>query len=471
MLPLLARTNFRIQEQLLGRRSFAILGELRKSAAWPRDRLAELQLQRFRSIVASAYAHTPYWRQTMDAHGIGVEDVQSLADLQRFPLLEKATLRHHREEMTWHQAGRRLTLVRTSGSTNEALQFYTNSDREAQINAARMRGHEWIGIRRGEREMYFWGSPVELSKQDRIKRARDWLINDGLTNGFALTPELIAQYFRYWMHWRPRCIFGYPNSLRLMVLMARPQGIHLGALKDRGLKVISTTSEMLTDFDRELISTAFGVPVYDSYGLREGGLVGHECSHATMHTMDEQLLLETIDPHTLQSTQGEGELVLTNLVSTVMPIIRYRTGDIVTLSSEPCPCGLGLGSLRISGGRVADFLVTSNGTWIPAYAFIYICRSVKGVVKFQARQDQPGEIRVLVATDESFPPDGSEQVARLARQRLQSEDRVIVEVVADIQPAPSGKYRPVVSKVAEDLLKEAVSVGNMHHDSAERQFP
>ena len=83
--------------------------------------------------------------------------------------------------MVWRDEGPRLQLVRTSGSTNEALQFYTNSNREAQINAARMRGHRWVGMERGEREMYFWGSPIELSKQDRIKRIRDWLVNDGLT--------------------------------------------------------------------------------------------------------------------------------------------------------------------------------------------------------------------------------------------------------------------------------------------------
>lgn len=453
MLPPLARTAFRIQERLLGRRSFAILDELRESAAWPRQRRAELQLERLRAIVASAYAHTPYWREVMDGCAVRPADIRSLDDLRRFPLLEKATLRARRDEMTWRASGKRLTLVRTSGSTNEALQFYTNSDREAQINAARMRGHEWIGIRRGDREMYFWGSPVELSKQDRIKRIRDWLVNDGLTNGFALTPELVARYFDYWMRWRPRCIFGYPNSLRLMVLMGQAQGIDLSQLKGRGLKVISTTSEMLTQHDRELIAGAFGVPVFDSYGLREGGLVGHECAHATMHTMDEQLLLETIDPRTLEPTDGEGELVLTNLVSTVMPIIRYRTGDIVALNHAPCPCGRTLGSLTISGGRVAEFIVTSSGTWIPAYAFIYICRSVPGVVKFQVRQDTPGEIRVLLATDGNFPADGKEQVVQKARQRLQSDDHVTVELVDDIEPAPSGKYRPVISKVAEDKLK------------------
>jgi phenylacetate-CoA ligase len=305
--------------------------------------------------------------------------------------------------------------------------------------------------------MYFWGSPVELSKQDRVKRVRDFLVNDGLTNGFELKPELVRRYFDYWVRWRPRCIFGYPCSFTLMAGMAAAQGLDLRPLRDRGLKVLSTTSEMLTDVDRKTISEAFGVPVYDSFGLREGGLVGHECERFTMHTMDEQVLLETVDPQTGQPTGGEGELVMTNLVTTVMPIIRYRTGDVVTLSKAPCPCGRSLGSVRISGGRVADFVVTSDGRWIPGYAFIYICRSVKGIVKFQAVQERAGLVRVLLAVDGQFPPDGREQVRQKALARLRSDDEVTVEVADDIAPSPSGKYRPVVGLLAERLRAAATA--------------
>ena len=338
MIPSVARRIFQCQERLLGRRSFAMLTELQRTERWPREQVESLQLQRLQQIIATAHAESPFWREIMDRHGIEPASVQSLADLQQFPLLDKETVRSERERMVTRRTDHGFKLVRTSGSTNEALQFYTNAHREAQINAARMRGHEWIGIRRGDREMYFWGSPVELNKQDRIKRVRDWLINDGLTNGFELNPPLVRQYFEYWLKWRPKCIFGYPNSLNLMVAMARPQGIDLSRLKQLGLTVICTTSEMLTDPDRKNISQAFGVPVFDSYGLREAGLVGHECQHGTMHTMDEQLILETIDPHTLASTDGEGELVVTNIVSPVMPMIRYRTGDMVT----PVPYSLPL---------------------------------------------------------------------------------------------------------------------------------
>ncbi len=451
MWPPIARAAFRLHERMLGRPSFRLLAELRRSERWDPERMAALQLERLRRVVGAAWEHTPYWRGVMQEAGFGPQDVRDLADLRRFPLLGKQTLREHREEMVWREEGRRVRLVRTSGSTNEALQFYTSATREAHINAARMRGHEWVGIRRGEKEMYFWGSPVELSAQDRLKRLRDWLINDGLTSGFELSEDRVAAYFEYWRRWRPRCLFGYPCSFTLMTDMAGRQSIDLSELSRRGLKVIVTTSEMLTDVDRHKISQAFGVPVYDSYGLREAGLVGHECERRTMHCMDEQLILETVDPDTGEPVDGEGELVVTNIMSAVMPVLRYRTGDIVTLSRDPCPCGRTLSRVTISGGRVADFVVTTHGVWIPGYAFIYICRAVPGVVKFQVHQERCGRVDVRLAVDERFPEDGMERIRGAVRQRLQSDDEVGVQVVDDIRPAPSGKYRPVIGTLAAKL--------------------
>lgn len=451
MFPVIARNLFHLQELALGRPSFRILGELLESEHWPVERLQRLQLERLQALLRCAYAHTPYWRELMDARGIHPEDIRSLDDLCRFPLLEKNTLRERREEMVWRGEGTRLQMVRTSGSTNEALEFYTSSTREAHINAARMRGHEWLGVRRGEKELYYWGSPVELSKQDRIKQVRDWLINDGLTNGFEVTPERLKEYYRYWLEWRPKCIFGYPSTFVLTVTMAESLGLDLKELRNRGLTVIVTTSEMLSDVDRQLISEGFGVPVRDSYGLREAGLIGHECAEGTMHCMDEQVILETIDPETLEPTDGEGELVVTNIVGPAFPVIRYRTGDIVTLSQQPCACGRNLSSVRISGGRAVEFVVTKEGKWVVGYSFIYIARSVPGIVKFQVVQEKIGEIHIRLAVDGRFPADGIELVKSKAAQRLGGDDEIRVQIVDDIAPARSGKYRPVISKVAEEL--------------------
>ena len=142
------------------------------------------------------------------------------------------------------------------------------------------------------------------------------------------------------------------------------------------------------------------------------------------------------------------------IVGHAFPIIRYRTGDIVTLSQQPCDCGRTLSSIKISGGRAVEFIVTKEGKWVVGYSFIYIARMVKGIVKFQVVQETLGEIRIRLAVDSRFPPDGVDQVRTQAQKRLGSDDKIRVEIVDDIEPAPSGKYRPVISKVAEELYQK-----------------
>lgn len=453
MLPLIARNIFRAQEWMLGRRSFAHLKELNRSQTWPRTIIEGLQLRRLKALVSGAYHHTPFWRALMDEHGIRPADIRSLDDLRRFPLLNKDDIRQKREQMVWRDEGPRIRITRTSGSTNDGLEFYTSSRREAWVNAARMRGHQWIGVNPGDVEVYFWGAPVELNAQDRIKRIRDRLTNTPLTYSIAITEDMVPKYAAQWAQWRAKCIFSYVCSATLFARMAMALGVDLSILRRRGLRAIVTTAEMLREEDRQVITQAFGVPVYDTYGVREAGLIGHECDQGTMHTNDELIILETIDPQTLQPTDGEGELVVTNLCSHVMPIIRYRTRDIVRLFKRQCPCGRSLKSIRVTGGRMHEFIVTRDGRWVSCVALLYVCKAISGVNELQARQERLGEIRVLLVAGSDFPADGVQRVTAALRQRLgDGGDRITVELVDSIPRAPSGKQRPVISKVAEELI-------------------
>lgn len=456
MNPPIARTFFRIQERLLGRPTFRLLAELERSDRWPRERLETFQLERLGELLAAAYTHTSYWREVMDRAGVRPDDVKTLADLRRLPLLEKETIRTRREEMSWRGAARRTWLGRTGGSTATPIEFYTSALREAHINAARMRGHAWVGMRRGEREMYFWGSPVERAKQDAVKSVRDWFIGDGFTDSFNVTEDAVPRLVAAWHRFRPKCIFCYPSSMALVVKMARRQGIDLRNVKQAGLEMIITTAEILGPM-RDEIAEAFGVPVYDSYGLREVGLIAHDCSHQTMHAMEEQFILETIDPHTLEPTDGEGELIATSLISHPTPMIRYRTGDLVSLNDAPCPCGRTLRSMTLSDGRAIEFIVTSKGAWVSGYIFVYLMKEVPGLIKLQVQQERIGHIRLLVVPDERFAIVGKPMLLHNVRARLGCDDEIELCEVADIPVSASGKHRLVISRVAEELRREAGS--------------
>ena len=125
-------------------------------------------------------------------------------------------------------------------------------------------------------------------------------------------------------------------------------GIHLGEVaieegidpKELGVKAIGFGAEMWTEEIRQKVEDIFGAKAYNIYGLTElmGPGVGIECEAQNgLHIPEDIYYPEIIDPNTLKNLgpNEKGELVLTNLYREGMPIIRFRTKDITSITYEP----------------------------------------------------------------------------------------------------------------------------------------
>ena len=95
----------------------------------------------------------------------------------------------------------------------------------------------------GDRELYLWGSPLEMKKQDRIKTLRDTLTNQVLISAFEISPQQVPAIFARMKKFNPKCIFGYPSTIDLFCRMALNQGLHL---KNHEIQVVFSTAEVLT---------------------------------------------------------------------------------------------------------------------------------------------------------------------------------------------------------------------------------
>src|SRR3989475_10637597 len=114
--------------------------------------------------------------------------------------------------------------------------------------------------------------------------------------------------------------------------------------------------EPWTEGMRASLEKALGCPAYDIYGLSEiiGPGVAGECEvRDGLHIQDDHFLPEVIDPATDQvlGPGREGELVLTTLTKRALPLVRYRTGDVTTLTDAPCPCGRDRKSTRLNSSH------------------------------------------------------------------------------------------------------------------------
>jgi phenylacetate-CoA ligase len=178
---------------------------------------------------------------------------------------------------------------------------------------------------------------------------------------------------------------------------------------------------------RARLEAAWGARAHDHAGMTEMGGYGFECAEQSgLHVNEAEFVAEVIDPAT-GAAAAEGELVLTNLGRLGSPLVRYRTGDRVRVTAEPCACGRTF--RRLDGGilgRVDDMLVVRGVNVFPS-ALEGIVRRFPAVDEFQIevyRRSEMDEIRLLVEA-----ADGAAPVARSLQQAVRIGLGIRVEVV------------------------------------------
>ncbi|UCG33057.1 MAG: phenylacetate--CoA ligase family protein [Phycisphaerales bacterium] len=435
-----------IHERLLGRSSLASLRQLEKSQWLTPAELHRLQQAKLRDLLTHANRHCPFYRQRLADAQI-VPELARVEDLIRLPLLTKADIRRYGPLFTWLDAPGGVHRYTTGGSTGEPLVFFFDRRRQAYDQAARVRSHRWFGADLGDREVYMWGSPLELNRQNRARALRDRLTNHLLLSAFAMSPTRMDAYLESIQRYDPVSIFGYPSSLALLVSRARATGrtLHLPHLR-----AVFVTGETLMPADRAELEDYFGVPVANGYGSREGGFIAHECPHGRLHVTDENLIIEIIDSRARPVAPSElGRLVITHLDTYAMPFIRYLTGDLARRAADQtlCPCGRGLSTIESVEGRQTDFLVARDGTIRHALSAIYVLRECDRIERYRITQDADLAVHVDVVCREPLADSLLQHLHDGLAAALGHDLSITINQVENIRPAPSGKLRPVISHV------------------------
>lgn len=438
---------FPAQERLKGHRSPHIRKHMEASQYWPPAQLEAFRARRLRDFLTRAGQQVPYYQKLFADLAFDPATVTGTDDLQRLPFLDKATIRKNTEALKSRQA-LGLSRFNTGGSSGEPLIFFIGKERVSHDVAAKWRATRWWGVDIGDPEIVVWGSPIELSSQDRRRQWRDALLRSTLLPAFEMSPAKVDDFIAQIRARRPRMLFGYPSALAHIAQHAAQTGMRLDTL---GIRVAFVTSERLYPYQREAIERAFGCPVANGYGGRDAGFIAHECPHGGMHLTHEDIIVEIVDGAGKVLPPGErGEIVVTHLATGDFPFIRYRTDDIGILDDQPCTCGRTLPLLKSIEGRSTDFIVAKNGTVMHGLSLIYIVRDLPGIRQFKIIQESLDHTRILLSTDADFDPACIAKITADARARLGDAVRVEVELVDAIPAEASGKYRYVVSRVATD---------------------
>lgn len=442
------RAAIRLFEGGIKRRPvFRYWRELERSQWLPSGDLERLRVERLRRFMGEVERHSPWYREEWRRLGLRAEEMGSVADLARWPVVSRETIAEHRMAMRSTASGVRLIAKATGGSSGVPLRFDLDFDSNERRMAAWHRGYGWAGAAPGTRQWYLWGVPPDATADWRKRKVRlyDRLYRRTTESCFDLSGERVPALAASLARTRPDAIVAYTGALYTFALL----------LEDHGITPFSPASivvgaEKLHGFQREKIEQVFRAPVFETYGSREFMLIGAECGHRTgLHLSAEHHVLELLDDDGSPVPPGtEGDIVITDMTNTGMPFVRYRNGDRGVMHQGTCPCGRSLPMLAMVTGRRLDVLRTPQGHSLPGEFFPHIMKEFASVRRFQVEQSELDEVVVRVVA----PAWSEEDAVRLRREvaAVAGGDLTVrIDRVDDIPLTGAGKLKVVVNRLGE----------------------
>ncbi len=446
---LLSKALFPAFEAARGRPTIPLLHYLHGTERWSTDALHDLQLGLLRRLLRHAYQHTAHYRDVMDAHDIRPEDIDSVADLRRLPLLDKETVRATMNARLSAAPPHATITKSTSGTTGEPVVVKYNAESRHWRDATRWRGYGWGGYRIGMRAMHYWGAgPPAKSWFKRQKVALDHALKrdlyvDSTPRGESALAAAVAQLRRF----QPDVMVAYAAGAAALARYINDQ-----KLRDWKPIPVLVGAERLWPHDREAIETAFG-PAFETYGAREVMMIGSECEihdglHVSMETMIVEVIVRASDGSTRAARPGEtGEVVITDLHNLACPMIRYVNGDLAVAHGESiCACGRTLERIGPVEGRTTETLRDGRGNAVSGLVFNILFGVMDQVAKhFQVVQRLDGSIvmRIVPQTGERLPDTNHHSIHAFADKYLPGAPFAI-EYVTEIPLSAAGKRKVVV---------------------------
>jgi phenylacetate-CoA ligase len=329
-----------------------------------------LKLSLLQTHLAHAYAGSPAYRAAFDTAKVHPDQLKSLDDIRRFPLIDKRTLRDRQiavppfgdlvavpeRDIVYISASSGSTGVPTA-SPFTAQDFDDWIDYEArQFWSSGMRPHDRYA--HSLNMSLFIGGPCVLGAQ----KLGALTIHAGTIPSDRLL-QILKQF-------QATVIWTTPSYAWYLGETAAKEGYDLQ--KDLAVKRIFVAGEPGGSIPetRERIEQLWGASVYDYYGLSDifGSCAGMCEEKQGLHWAEDHILVEVIDPVSGEAVKpgDRGEMVLTTLKKRARPMIRFRTGDIVSFNPEPCRCGRT--AVRLNGvhGRLDDMLIIKGVNLFPS---------------------------------------------------------------------------------------------------------
>jgi phenylacetate-CoA ligase len=412
--------------------------------------LEQLQLSRLRQLLDAILPHNAFHARRIAQAGVEPREIHSLADLKRLPLVSKQDLLADQHDHPPY--GSALTypldhycrLHQTSGTSGQPLRWLDTpaSWSWALDNWVQMFGI--AGVLAGDRLFFGFSFGPFLGFWTAFEaacRMGHFCLSGGGMSSVARLHLLLDH--------QATIVLCTPTYALHLVEVAEQEGIDLASSSVRGVIVAGEPGGSIPE-TRSRIEAGWGARVLDHCGMTEIGPAGIECPENPMglHLLEGDFIVEVLDKKTSEPVAAgqTGELVLTNLGRTGSPLIRYRTGDLVCVDPQPCPCGRSL--VRLKGGILGrvDDMIHLRGNNVHPSTLEGIIRRFAEVAEYRITVDRSGTLANLRVEVEALPGSDGDSLAGKVSRAIRDELLFRAEV-RSVAPGSLPRYEMKARRV------------------------
>jgi phenylacetate-CoA ligase len=417
------------------------LRELEETQWYSREHLARWQWERVQRAVTRAIREVPYYSAVAASAGVTPESIQAPADLRRLPLTTKATVKTRLGELVNRGYRGRVSRKTTGGSTGQTVTVIKDRIATAYARALMWRGYGWWGLQIGDRQGRLWGVPLTFKGRLRY-RLIDMVSNRIRLSAFNFREKELYRYYGRLLRFQPDYLYGYASMICELATFLKRHDLPLAISK------VVTTSEVLYPQQRRLIQEVLQCSVINEYGCGELGPIAYECPAGRLHLMADNLYCECLRDDGTDAGPGEvGELVITELHSQAMPLVRYRIMDYVELGDGRCECGRGLPTIQQVIGRSYEYLLSSSGRRFHGEKVLYLLEDLHrrrmGIDQMQVTQTALNRLTIKLVVEPGYKSQATERIRAYFVEALGGALEIEFQMVDQIPREPSGKLRLV----------------------------
>lgn len=389
------------------------------------DELQERNERIFLNIFRKAYTKSSFYHKLYTEAGIKLEDIKCLGDISKLPVVTKDMILHQSDALLTTSKWK-LLKNRTSGTTGTPLTVF----------------EDWKSIWREQayfycyrkRCGYTYGQPLvslrgNLGKKDTMMYVH--ISNTLYLSSYNINEQTVWAYYKGIEKRSPRAIEGYPSSLYNLALLLKDKGLYCN------IPVCFTSSENLLDFQRQLIEERFHTKIFDHYGTTERTI---RISESIKHDGYFE------DPGYSINEYLKDRVILTSLINSAFPLIRYQSSDVVILKENTKDERVSIDRIQ---GRSGNCIKGKDGSIYNNAALTFILTYSHNIRYAQFIQKKNGKVLLNIVPEAVFSSQNLDELKqmidlKIGLSNLELEINLIKE--QDLIYTTRNKYSYIISE-------------------------